>query len=120
MRLTDVFISIVEVPQKAPLAPYRSHLRSSSTTRSGIVRVETDAGVIGWGEFNVNFLPDQSARRMEQQAREWLVGRDPQNLSAFHRDCRLEPRLKSGVELALWDISGKAVGLPVGPGFWVA
>src|SRR5262249_42120195 len=97
----------------APLAPYRSHIRSSSTTQSGIVCVETDAGLTGWGEHNVNFLPNLSARQMEQAAREWMIGRDPQNLAAFHRDCPLETRLKSGIELALWDICGKAVGLPV-------
>ena len=44
---------------------------------------------------------------------QWLVGRDPQNIVAFHRDCPLEKRLASGLELALWDIAGKAVGLPV-------
>ncbi|MGE5193253.1 MAG: mandelate racemase/muconate lactonizing enzyme family protein [Deltaproteobacteria bacterium] len=113
MRVVDVSVTIVEVPQTAPLAPYRSHIRSSSTTQSGIVRVVTDEGLVGWGEHNVNFLPNLSARRMEQAAREWLIGRDPQNLAAFHRDCPLETRLKSGIELALWDICGKAAGLPV-------
>jgi L-alanine-DL-glutamate epimerase-like enolase superfamily enzyme len=113
MRVTDVAVTIVEVPQTAPLAPYRSHIRGSSTTQSGIVRVDTDEGLTGWGEHNVNFLPDLSARRMEQVARQWLIGRDPRNLAAFHRDCPLEIRLKSGIELALWDICGKAAGLPV-------
>ena len=113
MRITDVSVTIVEVPQTALLAPYRSHIRSSSTTQSGIVRVDTDAGLTGWGEHNVNFLPNLSGRQMEQQARAWLIGRDPQNLAAFHRDCPLETRLKSGIELALWDLCGKAVGLPV-------
>lgn len=69
MRVTDVSVTIVEVPQTAPLAPYRSHIRSSSTTQSGIVRVETDEGLIGWGEHNVNFLPDLSGRCAEQQVR---------------------------------------------------
>lgn len=113
MRVTGVSVTIVEVPQTAPLAPYRSHVRSSSTTQSGIVQVQTDAGLIGWGEYNVNFLPNPSARRSEQQARKWLIGRDPRNIAAFHRDCPLETRLKSGLELALWDICGKAAGLPV-------
>lgn len=113
MHITDVSVTIVEVPQTAPLAPYRSHIRSSSTTQSGIVRVDTDQGLTGWGEHNVNFLPNLSGRQMQQQARAWLIGRDPQNLAAFHRDCPLETRLKSGIELALWDICGKAAGLPV-------
>jgi len=113
MHIVDVTVTIVEVPQRAPLAPYRSHIRSSSTTQSGIVRVETDAGLVGWGEHNVNFLSNLSARRMEADARTWLIGRDPQNIAAYHRDCPLETRLKSGIELALWDICGKAAGLPV-------
>ena len=113
MRVTDVSVTIVEVPQTAPLAPYRSHLRSSSTTQSAIVRVDTDEGLTGWGEHNVNFLPNLSGRRMQQLAAEWLVGRDPLNLAAFHRDCPLETRLKSGIELALWDLRGKAAGLSV-------
>lgn len=113
MHVTEVAVTIIEVPQTAPLAPYRSHIRSSSTTQSAIVRVDTDEGLIGWGEHNVNFLPNLSGRRQQQQASEWLVGRDPLNIVAFHRDCPLETRLKSGIELALWDIRGKAAGLSV-------
>jgi L-Ala-D/L-Glu epimerase len=113
MQVTEVAVTVVEVPQLAPLAPYRSHLRSSSTTQSAIVRVDTDAGITGWGEYNINFLPNISGRRMEHEAQSWLVGRDPQNIARFHQECLFESRLKSGIELALWDICGKAVGLPV-------
>ena len=113
MRVTDVEVTVVEVPQTAPLAPYRSHLRSSSTTQSAIIRIATDEGLVGWGEHNVNFLPNLSGQRMTQAAREFLLGRDPRNINAFHRECRLESRLKSGLELALWDICGQAAGLSV-------
>src|SRR6266576_3597991 len=108
VRVTNVSINVVEVPQLPPLAPYRSHLRASSTTRSAIVRVDTDEEITGWGEHNINFLPDISARRMERQARAWLIGFDPQNINRFHCECPFESRLKSSVELALWDICGKA------------
>jgi L-Ala-D/L-Glu epimerase len=113
MQVAAVAVTVVEVPQTAPLAPYRSHLRSSSTTQSAIVRVDTDAGLTGWGEHNINFLPNISARRMEHEARAWLLGRDPLNLNLFHQQCPLETRLKSGLELALWDIRGKALDVPV-------
>jgi L-Ala-D/L-Glu epimerase / N-acetyl-D-glutamate racemase len=113
VRISAVEITVVEVPQIAPVAPYRSHVRTSSTTQSAIVRVETDAGLTGWGEHNINFLPNISARRMTDEARSWLVGRDPQNITRFHVECPFESRLKSGIELALWDICGKAVGQPV-------
>jgi L-alanine-DL-glutamate epimerase-like enolase superfamily enzyme len=113
VRVTKVAVNVVEVPQLPPLAPYRSHVRASSTTRSAIIRVDTDDGLTGWGEHNINFLPEISARTMEQQAREWLVGREAQNIARFHQECPFESRLKSGIELALWDICGKVVGLPV-------
>jgi L-alanine-DL-glutamate epimerase-like enolase superfamily enzyme len=109
---TSVEITIVEVPQIEPIAPYRSHVRTSSTTCSAIVRLETDEGLTGWGEHNVNFLPNISARKMQDDA-QWVLGRDPMNIEAYHRDCLLETRLKSGIELALWDIRGKALGQPL-------
>jgi L-alanine-DL-glutamate epimerase-like enolase superfamily enzyme len=112
MKITAVEVTVVEIPQTSPIAPYRSHIRSSSTTCSAIVRVETDEGLTGWGEHNTNFLPDLSARKMTADA-QWAVGRDPLNIEAYHRDCHLETRLKSGIELALWDIRGKAFGQPV-------
>lgn len=113
MRVRQVEVVVVEVPQVAPLAPYRSRLRSSSTTRSAIVLVETDEGLTGCGEHNVNFQEGIRADRLQQQAAAWLVGRDPLNINAFHAECPLETRLKSGVEMALWDIRGQAAGLPL-------
>ncbi|MCH2124936.1 MAG: mandelate racemase/muconate lactonizing enzyme family protein [Pirellulaceae bacterium] len=113
MKILDVEVTVVEIPQTEPLAPYRSHVRSSSTTKSAIVRVDTDSGITGWGEYNVNFLPNLNHAKMQSAARDWAVGRDAMNLSLFHRECPLETRLKSGIELALWDIRGKAASLSV-------
>ncbi|HET6880522.1 MAG TPA: enolase C-terminal domain-like protein [Pirellulales bacterium] len=47
MRITAVDVTVVEIPQTPIVAPYRSHLRSSSTTRSAIVRLETDTPQAG-------------------------------------------------------------------------
>ncbi len=113
MKITRVSVTVVEVPQVPPVAPYRSHVRTSSTSRSAIVRVEIDEGLVGWGEHNVNFLPGVSARRMEAEAGAWLAGRDPLNIELYHRECPFETRLKSGVEMALWDVRGKAAGVPL-------
>lgn len=115
MQVTNVSVTVVDVPQTAPLAPYRSHYRSTSTLQSGIVRVDTSEGLTGWGEYNLNFQTDLASRQVkdERLAREWLIGRDPQNIAAFHRDCPLDTLIKSGIEMALWDICGKAAGLPV-------
>ncbi len=50
---------------------------------------------------------------MQQEAENWLIGRDALNLAKFHAECPLESRLKSGLELAMWDIKGKALGVSV-------
>ncbi len=113
MRVTQVSLTIVEVPQVPPIAPYRSRYRSSSTTRKGIVRILTDAGLAGWGEFNINFLDGVDPNRMQREANDWLAGRDPRNISRFHAECPFGSRLKAGLELALWDLKGKALGRPV-------
>lgn len=113
MKVSGVEVTIVEVPQVWPIAPYRSHVRTSSTSSSAIVRVTTDEGLVGWGEHNVNFLPNVSGRRQQAEARAWLVDRDPLNIEAYHRDCPLETRLKSGIEIALWDIKAQAAGMPL-------
>jgi L-alanine-DL-glutamate epimerase-like enolase superfamily enzyme len=113
MKVADVAVTIVQVPQIAPVAPYRSWLRTSSTTASAIVRVATDEGLVGWGEHNVNFLPNISGRAETAAARDWLVGRDPRQIEEYHRTCPFEPRLRSGIEMALWDLCGQAAGVPL-------
>ncbi len=118
MRVTSVTTWFVEVPQKDPIAPYRSHIRTSSTTSKGMIRLQTDEGLEGWGEYNVNFLPDLDYAQLRRDA-EWMLGRDPQNIAALHRDyprdgnSLLRLRVKCGVEMACWDIAGKAAGQPV-------
>jgi L-alanine-DL-glutamate epimerase-like enolase superfamily enzyme len=113
MKVSRVTTWMVKVPQQAPIAPYRSHVRTSSTTTKIIVRLDTAEGLYGWGEANINFLSGINLGELQKQASEWMVGRDATNISQFHETCPLETRLKAGVELAMWDIAGKVAGLPV-------
>ena len=110
MRIEDVRITIVEIPQIESIAPYRSHVRTSSTTCSAIVELCCDHGLVGWGEFNVNFLPGTTAGPMQEQARDFLVGWDPRDVEVFAQQCPFENRLKSGLEIAMWDAAGKSAG----------
>ena len=85
------------------------------------VKVYTDAGIDGVGEA----FASGKAKTTEAAVREyerWLVGKDPtevlRNWLAYYRGSRypLGTATKaalSAVEIALWDISGKACGLPV-------
>ena len=85
------------------------------------VKVATDAGLHGVGEATLEMRELTVAEACRELGRT-LVGRDPFNIEAFWHDAyrdaywRGGPVLMSalaGVEMALWDIKGKALGVPV-------
>ena len=85
------------------------------------VKVYTDAGIDGVGEAFASGKAKTTEAAVYEYER-WLVGKDPtevlRNWLAYYRGSRypLGTATKaalSAVEIALWDISGKACGLPV-------
>ena len=86
-----------------------------------LLRVETDEGIIGWGE------PVVEGRAATTQAcvhelEPYLIGRDPRNIEdiwqsiyrgGFYRGGPVLTSALSGIDQALWDIKGKALGVPV-------
>ncbi len=113
MIITACQIYLVEIKQTEPLAPYRSHIRTSDWTTKAIVRLETDNGLVGWGEHNQNFLPGIDIGHQNQQAREFIIGWDPYDIEKFHIENPFEFRLRCGVEMAMWDLIGKDNGQPL-------
>ncbi|MDR7486906.1 MAG: mandelate racemase/muconate lactonizing enzyme family protein [Armatimonadota bacterium] len=89
---------------------------------STVTRVTTDEGLVGWGEtcpLGQTYLPAfaAGARAALRELAPALVGADPCNLAEVHR--RLDGALagfgyaKSPLEIACWDIFGRASGYPV-------
>jgi galactonate dehydratase len=85
------------------------------------VKVSTDAGIYGWGEA-YSCGPDQATAATIIDFKEWLVGKDPRNVeylwATMYNFTRFPGGMVvnaaiSGIEHALWDIAGKAAGLPV-------
>jgi galactonate dehydratase len=85
------------------------------------VKVSTDQGIYGWGEA-YSCGPDAATVATIRDFREWLVGKDPRNIeylwATMYNFTRFPPGFVgmaaiSGIEHALWDIAGKAAGLPV-------
>jgi len=86
-----------------------------------LLKVETDAGVHGWGEPVV----EGRARTVEAAVHEladYLVGRDPSHINdlwqtmyrgGFYRGGPVLMSAIAGIDQALWDIKGKALGVPV-------
>ena len=85
------------------------------------VKVLTDQGIDGWGEaYSVG--PDEATVATIKDFKGWLVGKDPRNVEYLWATMYNFTRFPggavinaaiSGIEHALWDISGKAAGLPV-------
>ncbi len=89
---------------------------------STIVRVDTDEGITGWGEvcpLGPVYLPAYAAgvRAGLAEIGPSLIGLDPTQPEALNRQMdRLlkgHPYVKSGVDMACWDVLGQAAGLPV-------
>jgi galactonate dehydratase len=88
-----------------------------------IVKVETDAGIHGWGEAYTQADRDTAIEVHIHQMRRYLIGRDPFAIKHFTNVMYLDWAGKrgamdsycavSGIEQALWDIVGKAAGQPV-------
>lgn len=90
------------------------------------VRLDTDAGVSGYGEIFTSSLysrPLTVARVVADLVEQFALGRDPADLerffySVYNSHYSRSPDLAklamaSGVELAMWDILGKHLGRPV-------
>jgi L-alanine-DL-glutamate epimerase-like enolase superfamily enzyme len=114
MKITGVETFLVEVPQKYPIAPYQSRYRPQSSTKSLLLRLETDDGTLGWGETPQRYLGEQMTGREGIELRALLVGRDPTAIEALYADGKLDgEHLQSAVEMAMWDILGKVCRQPV-------
>ena len=87
----------------------------------GLVKVETDEGLYGWGEaYSVG--PDLSVEPIVNYIFEMIKGEDPRRIEYIMMKLHQQFRFPAGgtglaaisaVDHALWDISGKAAGLPV-------
>src|SRR5262249_51857002 len=96
--------------------------RSVDVLPSTVVRVRTDEGVDGFGEtcpLGPAYLPGfgEGARAALRELAPALVGLDPRNLAlvgeAMDRALRGHAYAKSAVDVACWDVFGKAAGQSV-------
>jgi galactonate dehydratase len=86
-----------------------------------LLKIETDEGIVGWGEPVI----EGKARTVETAVHEfsqYLVGQDPRRINdlwqvmyrgGFYRGGAILMSAIAGIDQALWDIKGKALGVPV-------
>src|SRR3954466_14914914 len=121
MKITRIFAHRVELPLHEGSYKW-SGGKSVSVFDSTIVRVETDEGITGHGEvcpLGPFYLPAYAdgVRAGLRELAPHLIGADPRELGKLNRlmDAALKghPYVKSGIDIACWDILGQAAGLPV-------
>ncbi|GAB2505043.1 galactonate dehydratase [Promicromonospora xylanilytica] len=85
------------------------------------LRIETDEGVVGWGEPVLEGRAASVAATVEELS-DYLIGKDPRRIedhwtvlyrSGFYRGGGIHMSALAGIDQALWDIKGKALGVPV-------
>src|SRR5712691_5336382 len=85
------------------------------------LKVHTDAGIIGLGEPVVEGRAETVATAV-REIEPYLVGKDPRQVvhhwqaiyrHAFYRGVPIMTSALSGVDIALWDIKGKTLGVPI-------
>jgi L-alanine-DL-glutamate epimerase-like enolase superfamily enzyme len=106
--------------------PYRRREISSQVARDGVsdvlVKVTTDDGLIGWGEACCG-ADTASIEAALRAMTPFVVGRDPWNRDAMRRDVFTHGLWQfragtgnfawAGIDMALWDLCGRACGEPV-------
>src|SRR5215510_15940821 len=121
MKITRIFAYRVELPLHEGSYKW-SGGKSVSVFDSTIVGVETSDGLTGYGEvcpLGPFYLPAyaEGVRAGLRELGPHLLGEDPRQLVKLNRrmDAALKghPYVKSGIDIACWDILGQATGLPV-------
>ncbi len=120
MKITRLLAYRVELPLHEVTYKW-SGGKSVTVFDSTIVRVETDTGLAGHGEvcpLGPFYLPAyaEGVRAGLRELGPHLLGEDPRQLAKLNRkmDAALKghPYVKSGLDIACWDILGQATGLP--------
>ena len=90
-------------------------LKCAVIANSPVLRITTDEGVTGWSQIET---PKPYVQPQVLSLRDWIVGQDPRDVERVMRRIRVRGAFKpfgsavSAIEHALWDIAGKAAGVP--------
>ena len=119
IRITG--LTLWRVPLTSHETYYMASGKTCATVDSMVLRVDTDQGHCGWGEVCPipQYLPAYArgvAPALEELA-PVLIGANPVGVEALMAACRAHlighSYAQSAIDIALWDLTGKACGVPV-------
>jgi D-galactarolactone cycloisomerase len=122
VKITAVRAHCIASALETPFAFSQGWVKSRGAC---LVEVQTDEGLTGWGEALCQGLqpPAIAAAAVESALAPLLLGEDPRQIEPLWQRMYMRTRdygMKgailaaiSGVDIALWDVTGKALGQPV-------
>ena len=119
MKITRISIHQVDVPIKPATI---SHDRVMSLFDITMVRIETDAGIEGWGDsvpWGSNFVAafPEGVRAGLKELAPKLIGLDPRDVAAVNELMDFEmtgqPSVKTALDVACWDVLARSLNAPL-------
>src|SRR6266487_3554351 len=121
MKITGARVIMADIPVARP---HKMSFTTLEAVNFVFVRLETANGMVGWGEAACLGGPTWSeessesvAATIERYIAPWLLGREAGEIEPLARELarRVQgnPFARAAVEMALWDLNGKALGVPV-------
>ena len=126
----DHFVSMTPLGATTGGAGLWDRLERAETVRQGgyrqtlLVKVTTDQGIVGWGESHAVMTPRVVKTVLTDLFRPILLGLDARQIEPIWEKMYSTQRLRgygsgyfmramAGIDIALWDIVGRAAGMPV-------
>jgi L-alanine-DL-glutamate epimerase-like enolase superfamily enzyme len=113
MRITGIRLRLTELPLDGPFRPAWGRGRSQTALTVLLCEVHTDEGLVGLGAAHGGL---EAAVTIDRFVAPHLLGQDPgqiDRLAAVIRDAEILGAPAYGMEVPLWDLLGKAAGMPV-------
>jgi len=125
MKITHVEAMVLKAPVEGisrwRAASFAVPFRFAETT---LVKITTDAGLVGWGEVHAPVAPEVTKAAVDVLLAPAIIGKDPRQVAVLWDEmyALMRPRghstgfmleAMSGVDIALWDILGQALNVPV-------
>jgi L-alanine-DL-glutamate epimerase-like enolase superfamily enzyme len=126
MLITDVRAHHIRIPYDAGVASFRHGISATAAVDIVLVEVSTDAGITGWGDAFSYVCPRTTCTAIDEMIAPQVRGLavpDAAGIAAFMEEVQRKLHLFgrygitmfaiSGLDIALWDLAGKAQGVPL-------
>ena len=123
MKIAHIETYLVRLPFKTGAPTSSLGGRSWSTLDHVFVKVETDNGLIGWGDGFGYGAAMATKAALDHMIAPALIGRDATQIASISRELQRNNHLWgrygvtmfaiSGIDIALWDLAGKAANVPL-------